>query len=177
MILKYAEIIKRPSTHLEAVDAEVFCAQNGKSLAIAVDSPGNLEVKVSVGYWNAVLDAPVDLPEVDPEDPKLWVLVSCNANFDPHAEVRNHWVPAFYKGQVSDDDFLQLTVEKQRILLAEYRQKRDELIELEGIVESMKLDAGDDDPDSENLEIEQAKTMVVDCQMEMIKSFRLTNSF
>ena len=177
MILKYAEIVKRPCTYLEAVDAEVYATQSGKSLAVAVDSAGVLEVKPSMSYWNGVIDAPIDVPEIDPEDPDWWVLLSCNANYDPYADTRNHWVPAFYKGQLSSEDFFSLTVEKKIKVLAEYRKKRDELVELEGVVESLAVESDADDLDSISLEKARAKTMVVDCQMEISKSSRLTSKF
>ena len=177
MILKYAEIVKRPATHLEAVDAEVYATQYGKSLAVAVDSAGVLEVKPSMSYWNEVIDTPIDVPEIDPQNPDWWVLLSCNANYDPYADSRNHWVPAFYKGQLSSDDFFKLTVEKKIQVRAEYRKKRDELIELEGVVESLGCESDDDNLDNANLQKARAQTMVLDCQMEIDKSFRSTSSF
>ena len=142
---KYCERVQKTGTFLEVIDAEIFCRQAGKMLAIGVDTHNSvLEVKPSTAFWYTLMAGQEDgvpFPEVDRSDPNTWCLISCHAKYDSSAVQRNHWIPAVFKEQVPPEVYTELTVSKCKIfnekltditkMVKSLEAKKDELMKLE----------------------------------------------
>ena len=64
--------------------------------------------------------------EINPTDPHAWVIVSCNVNYDPDG-VKNHWLPGFFREQISPDEWFEMTVVGLSNSVKEYREKKSQL--------------------------------------------------
>ena len=63
-------------------------------------------------------------PVLDRRRKDVWAMVSCNALFDPKG-VKNHWVPAFFQQQISEDQWFELTVvARNRIRVSMIEKKK-----------------------------------------------------
>jgi hypothetical protein len=116
MIETYIKLVQTEGTFLEVIDAEVFCQQAGKNLAIGVDHSGQpMEVQVSTAFWSTLLpggDVLDEYPVIDRSDPDSFCLISCNAAYNANEPERNHWVPGYFKEQLSKQAWTKLTTNR-----------------------------------------------------------------
>ena len=116
MIETYIKMVQKDGTFLEVIDAEVFCKQAGKKLAIGVDYSGQpMEVQVSTAFWSTLLPGGGvwdDYPVVDRSDPDIFCLISCNAAYNANDYERNHWVPGYFREQLSRQAWTKLTTNR-----------------------------------------------------------------
>ena len=144
---------------MEIVDAEIFCQQAGKMLAIAVDHRNvPMEVKCSSAMWYSLIAGQEDdipFPEVDRYDPNTWCLVSCHARYDSSSDQRNHWIPAVFKEQVPPEVYTELTVAKCK----SFNQKLSDITKMVNALkqkkaEWMKLEPPPNHEDPRMVEVE-----------------------
>ena len=132
----YMEKIVQPGFYLESVDAAVFLDTDKKSLCIAVDEgAGPLRVIKFRNFCKELLStnqgqvAPAD-GGLDRSLPSNCCLVACNAIFDPSGP-QNHWVPAFFKEQMSNEEFWDITVAGKSDVSTHLRKVKKQILELE----------------------------------------------
>eukprot|EP00435_Cladocopium_sp_Y103_P011849 s3146_g3.t1 len=126
-ITQYAQMVKENGFFLEVIDAQAFVLQIGGVLAFGRENHlGRIEVLPAAQQWATVSDKVVDLPDVDPKDPNTWLLISCNASYDPQGPA-NHWIPGFFKDQVHPDIYHQLTLDALSSLNEKWSKKRAQL--------------------------------------------------
>ena len=160
----YANMIKVNGFFLEVVDADVFVKQIGGRIAVAMENPlGAIEVLPCEMQWSPVLGPDLDIPEIDPRDPNTWVLVSCNALYDP-AGPKNHWIPGFFKDQISPDAFYDLTALAAQPITQKYRAKRDELLKVQDSLNGLRSLGTEVDPEAEILLTSKIAALEVDVQ-------------
>lgn len=129
-IEKYAEQIRKPGSWLEIVDAELFVRNAGGHLVVGVehsaDSP--LTMLSSADQFSHLFTEGRGLehPAFNITDNNVWVLISCNASYDPHGP-KNHWVPGFLRQHVTDDDWFDLSVLSLSQSVQDYREKKAQL--------------------------------------------------
>lgn len=167
-IQKYAEMVQADGCFLEAIDAELFAKQSGKTLIVAVDYQGlPPELQRATAFWSTLLprrfDAP--LPAVNRRDPDLWCLISCSATYDSKCCVRNHWVPALLKEQLGDAKFKTLRVGQTKKLAERQQSYKLHLHKLEDRLERLRAEGASEEEttlvmsDVEMLKAESFKTL------------------
>lgn len=131
-----AKIIQNGS-YLESIDAAVYLeSEKKKNLCIAVDEgAGPLRVIRFRNFCKEFLETnqgrhvPPDVG-LDRSLPSNCCLVACNALFEPTGQ-QNHWVPAFFKEQMSQEEFWDLTVAGKSDVSVHCRQVKKQIREME----------------------------------------------
>lgn len=167
-VKRYADLIQRPSEYLEVVDAEIYALHMGKMLAVGVDyGPEAIKFSRSASFWIDAIredDRKIEIPEVDVSSKDTWALISCSADFDTRADVRNHWVPAFFKEQIPEETFFYHTVEQSQRITAQHRELGARLAELQD--QKQAAEACSDLDDDERAELDSA---VLECEIALEK--------
>lgn len=121
----YAKKVRERGFYLEAVDAELFCRYAEKKLTVAVhESSEPMIVRPALAYWSTIVSEDGEaqvLPDVQRSDQDTICLISCNAQYDGGAGMRNHWMPAFFKEQLCEEQYHILTVERPRKIFHKYQ--------------------------------------------------------
>ena len=133
MIEKYSEKVNDDGFFLGVADAFLFAVKQGKSFAIAVDPQPDraLEVLSARDYLCGILPENIQIErregdDLDTKSPDSWCIVSCDAKFAQEGE-RNHYVPAIFKDQLTQDEWFDRTVLGQRSTRNELREKEQAL--------------------------------------------------
>lgn len=139
LIQKYAKSVKSPGFYMEVADAELFVQRAGGTLAVAVDNAYEpLTIQHSLAQWSEALKEQgfpcLDIQDIDPSDPHCWLILSVNASYDPRGR-KNHWMPAFFKQQVTDSEYFDMTVLAASELVKSIREKKKELSELQSTIQ------------------------------------------
>ena len=129
-IEKYAADIRESGFWLEFVDAELFVRNTGGNLLLGIEQNAHspLTLLTAADQFAHLFpegEGPESV-EIDPKNPHSWVMVSCNVNYKPDG-VKNHWVPGFFRDQISADDWFDLTVVALSKCVKEYREKKSQL--------------------------------------------------
>ena len=137
LIAEYADRVEKDGFFLEVIDAALFAEMHKKDLYMAVDW-GTNEVGNADYIWKYLStmlprDFESTIPETNKASKSTWCLLSCNSlhSSDPHA-VKNHYVPAYFKEQLSESEFLEFTMlaqSKAREKLSEHKAQLRELEE------------------------------------------------
>ena len=112
--------LTKPDIQKEPVKAEqeakresYLCAQQyEKELYIIVQMGHKLEISSVVGFLpnqEPGLDVPHYPHECQRDSKKTWLLLSCAADFNPEFTVRNHWLPCYFKEQLTEMQWTAMT--------------------------------------------------------------------
>ena len=132
------------------LDAFLYCYHQGKALAYMVDVDlkiGEFVPAPAAEYLSMVLPDGVAIDAIDTVDrksPNYWCLISCNAHYDVHGP-RNHFVPRFFREQLSVDTWFDLTMMGNATNRLALRRAKKKVMDFE---ESMSTAQN---PDDENL--------------------------
>ena len=143
-IVAYAQMVKKNGFYLEVIDAQAFVLQIGGTLAFGLeDQMGRIKVLPAQQQWATLLDHQNDIPDIDPKNPNTWLLISCNAMYDPKGPA-NHWIPGFFKDQLHPDVYYQLTLEALSSLNDKGQKKRAQLKTLQASLDRVSSQARQD---------------------------------
>lgn len=174
LIEQYATMVRSKGFWLEVVDAEMICRSSGRCLVVGVDNADEpLRLMNSVEQFGHLIlpgDTSLDA-EIDPTDRHTCVLISCNASYRPDGP-KNHWVPGFFKGQISKDDWYDLSVVAIADSTHLFREKRAALWKLQECIENQVGNGS-----SSNSAREILATQVSDLEMEVTKLLGMTRHY
>ena len=129
-IEQYAASVKETGFYLDVQDAFLYAEEKSCEVVVAVPMPKKKSntLQLELGLLSQeLMDVVQDLtfndaPSViDRTSSKMWVLISVNATFDP-AEPKNHWLPGFFKEQLTQKDWEDLTIQSQQKEDAEFAE-------------------------------------------------------
>lgn len=162
-IHRYALKMATSGAYMDMIDAQIFAYKCHVSIGVLMDSAVHAELHVVsvTDYWQSLLDSSVELPSVPQGADALasWVLVSCNAAYDPSAQT-NHWLPGWRRENMSEDAFFDLTTAEQSATSVILNQKNQELMELQGEVL---------DEDLDDIQKTERLSAVSECELEIEK--------
>ena len=146
----YAKKVKQHGFWLDVQDALLFSEHCNKMVALCVQrgeklEMGNLHTYLSHAFqpYPAARHSVLEKAKVqlDLSSPETWGLIACSCNFslDPDAEL-NHWVPCFFKSQVSPESYLALTVSSWEREEKEIQQLQRRVSRLNTLIDDTELD-------------------------------------
>ena len=133
-IASYAERVGQSGFFLDLLDGMLFATKMEKELALILDT-GDRSSKpiLARDHISQLLPPELAIEPSHPFDPKSknwWCLVSCNALHDPEG-VANHWVPAIFREQLTEDEEFLLSAEATRKCRREVIDKRGKIYHLD----------------------------------------------
>lgn len=92
-----------------------------------VDREGVVEAVPCCSLWGAMLPADVEFPDFAINRQKSWCIISTSAEYDTSANMRNHWIPGYFKESLSEDDWFALTYERRSAISNQIVEAQAEL--------------------------------------------------
>ena len=128
-----------PEKYLEFLDGYLCSMLSDKYLSLIIDKEADLEISSVKDYLKGAaphIDTDDDPRPMDRSSKDSWLLLAVSADYNPKSMVKNHWIPCFFKEQVSAKAWEQMTTDFFSKLNREIQDLQERLSALENGGES-----------------------------------------